>query len=256
MLKGKVVVVTGGGGLLGRCFVQGIADNGGIAIAADIDLKGVQCLADEYNRAGYSGRIDAVYLDITSKISISNLITDIQNKYGLIDAIVNNAYPRNKNYGCKLEDVSYEDFCENVNSHLGGYYLVTQQFCMMFKEQGNGNVINMSSIYGIMAPRFEIYDGTEMTMPVEYAAIKSAIVQLTLYFAKYFKNNGIKVNCISPGGILANQPIKFQEAYNKHCSSKGMLEPDDIFGVLLFLLSDNSKYITGQNIIVDDGFSL
>lgn len=255
LLKDKVVVVTGGAGVIGRCFVRGIAEKGGIAVVADIDLDAAKRLMDEIYQ-DEPDRIEVAHLDITSKDSICTLIADLRQRYGRIDAVVNNAYPRNSNYGRKLESVTYTDFCENVSTHLGGYFLVAQQFCQAFKEQGHGNVINMSSIYGTMAPRFEVYDGTPMTMPVEYAAIKSAIVQLTRYFAQYFKGTGIRVNCLSPGGILANQPADFLTAYNGHCASKGMLIPDDVLGTLLFLLSDESRYITGQNLLVDDGFSL
>ena len=95
-----------------------------------------------------------------------------------------------------------------------------------------------------------------MTMPVEYAAIKSSIIQMTRYFAQYFKGTGIRINSLSPGGIKDRQPEAFLQAYAAHCSSKGMLDPGDVIGALLFLLSDASKYMTGQNIIVDDGFSL
>jgi NAD(P)-dependent dehydrogenase (short-subunit alcohol dehydrogenase family) len=173
-----------------------------------------------------------------------------------MDAVVNSAYPRNRNYGRKLEDVTYEDFCENVGLHLGGYFLVMQQFGLFFKKQGDGNIVNIASIYGTMAPRFDMYKGTSMTMPVEYAAIKAAVVHLTRYFAQYFKVDGIRVNCISPGGIIDNQDEKFLREYNSRCGDKGMLDPQDISGSVLFLLSDASQYITGQNLIVDDGFSI
>jgi NAD(P)-dependent dehydrogenase (short-subunit alcohol dehydrogenase family) len=254
-LVGKVVVVTGGAGEIGRSFVSGIAGRGGVAIVADIDLDAAMKLVEQLSH-GCPGRIEAAKLDITSKDSVCATIVELQQRHGRIDAVVNSAYPRNKNYGRNLEDVTYADFCENVDSHLGGYFLVAQQFCLAFKAQGYGNVVNMSSIYGTMTPRFEVYDGTPMTMPVEYAAIKSAIVQLTRYFAQYFKGTGIRVNSLSPGGILANQPADFLAAYNGHCASKGMLAPDDVVGALLFLLSDESRYITGQNLIVDDGFAL
>lgn len=255
MLNGKVIVVTGGAGLFGRTFIDGIAAVGGIAIAADINLGAAEEIAKALPPAS-SGRIEAAQLDITSDESIRSLIGDLHKRHGRVDAVVNNAYPRNSNYGRKLEDVSYADFCENLNMHLGGYFLVTQQFCKIFREQGGGNVINMSSIYGFMTPRFEVYDGTAMTMPVEYSAIKAGVVQLTRYFAQYFKGSGIRVNCISPGGILDNQPESFLTAYNSHCASKGMLVPQDVLGALLFLLSDESRFMTGQNIVVDDGYSL
>ena len=254
-LHGEVIVVTGAAGTIGRAFVRGIVEQGGIAIVADIDVAAAEDLARELTDLG-PGRAETACLDITDTESVTALIDTLKREHGRIDAVVNNAYPRNKAYGRKLEDVTYADFCANVDMHLGGYFLVAQQFCSAFREQGHGNVVNMSSIYGVMAPRFEVYDGTPMTMPVEYAAIKSAVVHLTRYFAQYFKGTGIRVNCISPGGILAAQPESFLGAYNRDCASKGMLSPRDLVGALLFLLSDESQFVTGQNIVVDDGFSL
>ena len=251
MLKNKVIIVTGGAGAIGQCFIKEITESGGIAIAADINLDAAISLEQ-----AYSGNVEAAYLDITNKESIITLIEKIKQRYGRIDALVNNAYPRNKNYGRKLEEVTFADFCENVDMHLGGYFLVAQQFCLAFKKQGYGNVVNISSIYGSKAPRFEIYEGTSMTMPVEYAAIKAAIEHLTRYFAQYFKGAGIRVNCISPGGILDGQPTEFLSRYNSFAASKGLLDTDDVQGTLIFLLSDMSKYINGQNIVVDDGWSL
>lgn len=250
-LKNKVIVVTGAAGKIGQSFVRGISARGGIAIVADINLEAAELIAQDYTSNSY-----AAHLDITNKESVMALISNLMKRYGHIDALVNNAYPRNKNYGKKLEDVTYADFCENVNMHLGGYFLVTQQFCLAFKQQGYGNIVNMSSIYGSMVPRFKVYEGTTMTMPVEYAAIKSAIEHLTRYFAQYFKGTGIRVNCLSPGGILADQPADFLVAYNNHCAIKGMLDADDLLGALIFLLSDESSFMTGQNLIIDDGFSL
>lgn len=255
MLNGKVIVVTGGAGLIGQSFLRDIAKSGGVAVAADINFEAAKNLADEI-ALEYPGKVVAASLDITDKESVCSLIADMNCRYGRIDAVVNNAYPRNKNYGRKLDDVTYADFCENVDLHLGGYFLVAQQFALYFREQGAGNIINMSSIYGVMSPRFQVYAGTPMTMPVEYAAIKSAVVHLTRYFAQYFKADGIRVNCISPGGILDAQPESFLQAYKAYCGKKGMLNPKDISGSLLFLLSDASKHITGQNLVVDDGFSL
>ena len=251
MLKNKVIVVTGGAGAIGQCFVRGISERGGITIVADINLEAAKLVMQDC-----AGQTEATHLDITNKDSIKALITDLMQRYGHIDALVNNAYPRNKNYGKKLEDVTYADFCDNVNMHLGGYFLVAQQFCLAFKDQGYGNVVNISSIYGSMAPRFEIYEETPMTMPVEYAAIKSAIEHLTRYFAQYFKGTGIRLNTLSPGGILAGQPTNFLAAYKKHCASKGLLDANDLVGGLIFLLSDESIFMNGQNLIVDYAFSL
>ncbi|BCB96326.1 SDR family oxidoreductase [Dissulfurispira thermophila] len=245
LLKDKIIVVIGGEGLLGKAIVNGILHEGGVPISADI-----KPIKDSNND------IDYIMVDITSKKSINDCIEIVYKKYGKIDALVNTAYPRNKNYGRNFLEVEFEDFCENLNIHLGGYFLTSQQFIKFFLKQGFGNIINFSSIYGVIAPSFEIYAETTMTMPVEYAAIKSAIIHLTRYMAKFLKGKNIRVNCISPGGIMDKQPINFIKNYNSLCLNKGMLDKDDIIGTVIFLLGDISKYINGQNIIVDDGYSL
>lgn len=255
MLSNKVVVVTGGAGLIGQSFINAISRNNGIAVIADINEKvgteTAKLLSLELNA-------DVVFqkMDITCKNSINQCIQSLHDKYGKIDALVNNAYPRNKSYGKHFFDVEYDDFVENLGLNLGGYFIASQQFANFFKKQGFGNIVNISSIYGVIAPKFEVYDNTKMTMPVEYAAIKSALIHLTQYMAKYFKGMNIRVNTLSPGGISDGQPDTFLEKYKSKCINKGMLDKSDLNGTLVFLLSDMSKYVNGQNIIVDDGFTL
>lgn len=256
MLKNKVVVITGGAGLIGQEFVKAVVEQQGIAIIADINEKiGVQ-VQESLRQALCSSKIDFVRLDITSAESITKMIDILHARYGRIDALVNNAYPRNKNYGLHFFDVEYDDFCENLNLNLGGYFLTSQTLARYFQKQGYGNIVNISSIYGVIAPKFEVYDNTPMTMPIEYAAIKSAIVHLTKYMAKYFKGMNIRVNTLSPGGIFDHQPEPFLESYKKQCLNKGMLDKADLCGTLVYLLSDMSLCVNGQNVIVDDGFSL
>lgn len=255
LLKDQVVVITGAGGLLGREFAAAAAAAGARVALADISPAAKQVAAGLNKRFG-AGTALFVSLDITSKTSVTAAITAIKKTFGRIDAVVNSAYPRNKNYGRKFEAVEYKDFCENVNLHLGGYFLVSQQFAEFFKKQGGGNIINISSVYGVAAPRFQIYEGTPMTMPVEYAAIKSAVIMLTQYMARYYANCNIRFNAVSAGGILDGQPKAFLKAYRALCLNKGMLDRSDISGTVLYLLSGLSRYVNGQNIIVDDGFLL
>ena len=256
MLKDKVVVVTGGAGLIGKEFIKAIVENNGIAIIADINEKIGQEAKEALSKELNSKNIDFVKLDITSKDSLVTCIKYLHDKYKRIDALVNNAYPRNKHYGRHFFDVEYSDFIENLGLNLGGYFAASQQFARYFKEQGYGNIINICSIYGVVAPKFEIYNNTTMTMPVEYAAIKSGLIHLTKYMAKYFKGMNIKVNALSPGGIFDNQPEPFLEKYKDQCLNKGMLNNSDLKGTLVYLLSDMSRYVNGQNIVVDDGFSI
>ena len=172
MLSNQVVVVTGGAGLIGQEFIKAVIEQNGIAIIADINEEIGKKVKKSLSKELNSKNIDFVKLDITSKESLENSITYLDNKYKRIDALVNNAYPRNKNYARHFFDVEYEDFVENLGLNLGGYFITSQQFAKYFKKKKYGNVINISSIYGVVAPKFEVYEGTFMTMPVEYAAIK------------------------------------------------------------------------------------
>ena len=256
MLKDKVIVITGGAGLIGQEFVKAVIEQNGIAIIADINKELGNDVKEKLSKELNTGNIDFIQLDITSKKSLQECISYLDNKYGRIDALVNNAYPRNKNYGRHFFDVEYDDFVENLGMNLGGCITPSQLFSLYFQKQGYGNIINISSIYGVISPKFEIYNNTEMTMPVEYAAIKSGMLHLTKYMAKYFKGKSIRVNAISPGGILNGQSKNFLREYNNQCSGKGMLDASDLSGTLIFLLSNMSQHINGQNIIVDDGFIL
>ena len=256
MLNNQVVVITGGAGLIGQEFVKAVIENSGIAIIADINEEHGRKVQSDLSKELKSKNIDFVKLDITSKDSLQECISYLETKYKRIDVLVNNAYPRNKNYARHFFDVEYEDFVENIGLNLGGYFTTSQQFAKYFQKQKYGNIVNISSIYGVVAPKFEVYDGTSMTMPVEYAAIKSGLIHLTRYMAKYFKGMNIRVNTLSPGGILDAQPYEFLEKYKEQCLNKGMLDKSDLKGTLVYLLSDMSKYVNGQNIIVDDGFSL
>ncbi|TMS92568.1 flagellin modification protein A [Pseudoalteromonas sp. S201] len=256
MLNDKVVIITGGAGLIGQEFVKAVIENSGFAVIADIDPIAGEKIKEALSIELGTNKIDFVKLDITSKESLESCIDYLHNKYNKIDALVNNAYPRNKQYARHFFDVEYDDFVENTGMNLGGYFTTSQQFSLYFKKQGFGNIINVSSIYGVMAPKFQVYNETTMTMPVEYAAIKAGLIHLTKYMAKYFKGMNIRVNTLSPGGVFDHQPEAFLKAYKKECLNKGMLDKGDLQGTLVYLLSDMSKYVNGQNIVIDDGFSL
>lgn len=258
MLKNKVVIVTGGAGRIGREFVKTVVASNGVAVIADVDEQVSGKLIKDIGSL-FPEKIDNVVyvnLDISSAQSVAKLIEFVNVKFGRIDALVNNAYPRNKNYGKKLFEIEHSDFSAFLTLHLGGYFNISQQLIRHFLKQGYGNIINISSIQGVGAPAFETYEGTDMHSPIEYTVAKHGLLGMTKYLAKMFKKDSIRVNAISPGGILAGQPERFLQQYKNRCGTKGMLDAEDLNGTLLYLLSDASKYVTGQNLVVDDGFSI
>lgn len=242
MLKDKVIVVTGGAGLLGRHISMTAAEKGAIVIKADISGE------NDWN----SG---VIKLDITDEQSVKNSIAAILEKYGRIDGWVNNAYPRTKDWGSKLEDLPFESWQRNIDMHLNGYFLCSKHALQTMRVQKTGALVNMSSIYGMVGPDFSVYEGTQMTMPVAYAAIKGGLVNLTRYLSAYYGPDNIRVNCVSPGGIFDHQPESFVKRYEAKVPLRRMGTPDDIAPAVCFLLSDESKYITGHNLVVDGGWT-
>lgn len=252
-LQGKVIAVCGSGGLIGRSIVGLLLSEGARVAAFDVSPAALVRLETEHPG---QQRLMGVHCDITKAESIQAALAISTKNLGAIDGAVNCAYPRNAGYGRKLLDITYEDFSENLSLHLGGYFLFMQQCARHCIDTGHPlSLVNFSSVYGVIAPRFDIYEGTPMTMPAEYAAIKSGLIHLSKYFSAYLRGTPFRVNCLSPGGILDAQPAAFLDQYRAHCHSKGMLDPVDLHGALLFLLSEASHFVVGQNLIIDDGFT-
>jgi NAD(P)-dependent dehydrogenase (short-subunit alcohol dehydrogenase family) len=252
----KKIVVVGGLGRIGRELCVRLVQEGAIICIADLE-KGEW---EEFSKSRLTHQqqknAEFVKVDSTDTVSVRALVTKCENRFSSIDGVVNCSYPRAAGFNKSIEELSFEEFTENLKVHLGSYFLITKEFALAMKKHSRGSIVNFSSIYGIMAPRFELYEGTDMRSPISYAAIKAGIVHTSRYFAKYLKGTGIRVNCVSPGGILDKQPQVFLDRYAERSLSKGMLDSEDILGTVVFLLSEQSKYINGQNLIVDDGFSL
>jgi NAD(P)-dependent dehydrogenase (short-subunit alcohol dehydrogenase family) len=253
-IQGKTILVVGAAGRIGRVIVDAVLSAGGRAVAIDTDAAGLESLIALHGTVALS----CASVDMADRAAIDQALSDAQRSFGAVDGAVNAAYPRNARYGRHFFDVEYADFCENTGLHMGGYFLFTQacaRYALLHKQ--TFSLVNLSSIYGSVTPRFDVYADTTMTMPVEYAAIKAGIEHLTRYVNAYMKGKhaGFRANCVSPGGILAGQDQQFLARYDDHCLSKGMLESADVTGAILYLLSDASRYVVGQNLIVDDGFS-
>lgn len=247
--KNKVAVVTGGAGLLGRKIVKGLSDFGAKVYIADIDKKTARSIADDL-------KIKYIYFNIASELSVKKGLKKIIKDCGKIDILINCAYPKTKDWNNKFEDVSFFSWKYNLNSHLGGYFLCCQRTAELMKEQKKGSIINFASIYGIVAPDFNIYKRTKMTMPVAYSVIKAGIIALTKYIASYYSKYNIRANVVSPGGIFNNQPESFVRKYSQKTFSGRMGRPEDIVGSVIYLVSDASSYVTGHNLVVDGGWTV
>lgn len=245
--KDKVALITGGAGRLGSEMAKALKEFGATVYVGDADQRNVE------KKIGKD--IAFELLDIRSGTSIKKVFEKILNIEKRIDVLINCAYPRTKDWGLKMERVSFGSWKENVDSHLGGYFLCSQLAAEQMKLQKRGSIINMASMYGVVAPDFSIYEGTEMTMPVAYAAIKGGIISFTRYLATYYGGYNVRANAISPGGILDNQSPSFVDRYCKKTPLGRMGTSSDVVGAAVFLASDASSYVTGQNLLVDGGWT-
>lgn len=241
-MKGKVIIVTGGSGLLGKEIVADLKKREAIVINADINVE------KDLESGSY-------YCDVTSFESIKDTVESVYNHFNKIDGLVNNAYPRTKDWGNSFENMTPDSLLTNVNWQLNSYILFCQEVLKFMKIQKSGSIVNMTSIYGVVGNDFTIYEGTDLNPPAAYSAIKGGLINFTRYLASKYGEYGLRVNCLSPGGIFDHQPEAFVKAYEKKVPMKRMGNPKDIAPSVSFLLMDDSKYITGHNLIVDGGWT-
>ena len=241
ILKNKVIIVTGGSGLIGKSIVNEIKLEGGIAINLDFNIK-----TDIQNHS--------YFFDVTDK----NLVMDLEKillNYKKIDGLVNAAYPKTKDWGEKLENVSKESFQINVDWQMNSVFSIVKTVVEKMKNN-KGSIVSLASIYGSVGNDFNLYQNTNLNPPVAYSAIKGGLINMNRYLASYFAKNNIRFNCVSPGGIFNNQNMNFVENYNRKVPMGRMGLPEDISPTVVFLLSNKSSYITGQNITIDGGWTV
>jgi len=254
-LTGKVCVVIGGAGLIGSDFSRRCAAHGAVVVVVERDIKKGETLVKKIKADG--GKAFFEHCDTTEETSVRSLVERVWKRFGKVDGLVNTAHFGTGHPGKSITEVAYPDFLDYLGRHIGGPFLATREFAKRMMKQKSGSIVFMASIYGVKAPRFEIYKGTPMTVRAEYAIAKSGLIHLVQFLAKVLGPHGIRVNAISPGGVFDNQNPSFVKNYNKHAVlGNRMATPEDISPALVFLLSDASKYITGQNIVIDGGWTL
>ena len=242
-LKDKIIVVTGGSGQLGTAMVN------------DLRIKGATAINFEINQSDDLIQ-GVIQCDVTSEVSVKRALDLILEKYGRIDGWVNNAYPRTADWGNRFEEISVESWQKNVDFQLNSVFICAQKVLEIMKNQKIGSMVNIASIYGILGPDFSVYKGTEMTMPAAYSAIKGGVVNFTRYLASYYAAYGVRVNCVSPGGIFNDQNNIFVKQYENKVPMGRLGKPKEVAGPVSFLLSDESSYITGHNLMVDGGWAV
>jgi NAD(P)-dependent dehydrogenase (short-subunit alcohol dehydrogenase family) len=246
-LDGQVALVTGGAGLYGRHICRALAEAGAHVVIASRDRAACDVIAGELDSDGLAA--STARLDQSDEASIEAFCADV----GPIDVLINNAVFRR---GGSIDDVDPADLRATAEVNYVGLMLLTRLIAEQMKERGGGSVVNIASIYGVVGPQFAVYEGTDIVSPAFYAFEKGGMVNLTRYLAAHYGPSGIRVNCVSPGGLATpEQPAAFVDAYTKRTPLGRLAGPDDIKGPIVFLASQAASYVNGVNLMVDGGWT-
>lgn len=263
-LTDRVVVVTGGAGLLGRRHAEAIAGAGGTPILLDIDVAGANTIAAETSKR-FNVPALGVGCDITDLAAVEVACDNVINQYGRLDGLLNNAANNPKvednaeQEFSRLENFSIAAWNSDVAVGLTGAFLAARVFGSEMARRGGGAIVNIASDLAVIAPDQRLYRNPDRpanrqpVKPVTYSVVKAGLLGLTRYLATYWADEGVRCNALSPGGIYDGQPDDFVERLANLIPMGRMANPDEYNGAVVFLLSDASRYMTGQNLVIDGG---
>lgn len=260
-LRGRVAVVTGATGLLGRAHCAALADAGATVIATDLDGGACEALARSLSTPGLG-----VAADVTDRASLEALRDQALSRFDRLDVLVNNAAvndrfesPEAALERSRFEHYPVELWQRSLAVNVTGVFLCSQVLGSVMAARGRGSIVNVASTYGVVAPDQSLYtrpDGTQAFFKSpSYPTSKGAVLSFTRYLAAYWGARGVRVNALSPGGVGNGQEGWFVERYGERTPLQRMATPDDYRGAVVFLASEASAYMTGANLLVDGGWT-
>jgi NAD(P)-dependent dehydrogenase (short-subunit alcohol dehydrogenase family) len=263
-LAGKVAVITGALGLLGRAHCEAFAQAGASVVATDLDHTACEALAQSLVPAAGAGAL-GWGADVTSKASLERLRTAILDRFGRIDVLLNNAAINDafdEHAGAessKFENYPLDLFQLAMDVNVSGTFLACRILGADMAARGTGSIINVASTYGLVGPDQSMYrrpDGSQRFFKSpSYVASKGAVVAFTKYLAAYWGSQRVRVNCLCPGGVFAEQEPHFVSSYSARTPLGRMAEAGEIAQAAVFLAGDASSYMTGSNLVVDGGWT-
>jgi len=253
-LKGRIAIITGGAGFLGRVYGDALAECRANVIVADIKEENAAKFAKELTDR-HKVECIGIGVDLRNKKSVEDMASKAVKKFGKIDILINNAQAVSANSFPKMEECPKEEWDLEMDVNVGGMFLCCQAVGKHMVKQGKGAIINVSSTYGLVGPDFKVYGNSGMSSPIAYTASKSAVIGFTKYLAAYWAGKGIRVNTLTPAGVFNNQNEDFVKNYAAKIPLGRMMKKEELIGPMLFLASDASSFVHGANLIVDGGFT-
>jgi NAD(P)-dependent dehydrogenase (short-subunit alcohol dehydrogenase family) len=252
-LHGRIALVTAGAGpLFGSSITEALAEPGATVITASRSLERNEEYATQLRTRGCQAH--GMLVDLEDTASIDRLHDELIARFGRLDVLVNSALARDGHAG-RFEAQSPETLAHAAVGDFVGLFRISQRFLPDMVRQGRGSIINISSIYGVVSNDPTICTGTDMVQPASYTFVKGGMINFTRYLACYYGKQGVRANCISPGGYFNDQPQAFVENYTRRVPLGRMMDHLDIQGAVVFLASDASSYVTGANLMVDGGWT-
>jgi len=256
-MNGRTVLITGAAGGLGRYMAETIAELGGSLILVDRTESDYLRLKETLKH--YKCGVECIECDLESSEQRIELVQKINDKELSVDVLINNAAFGGttdlQGWVTPFEDQTVDTWRRALEVNLTAAFDLSKMLLPKLKKGGNGSIINISSIYGESGPVHSMYEGTEMGNPAAYSASKGGLIQLTRWLATTVAP-GVRVNTVSPGGVFRNQPDSFVERYESRTPLGRMAVEEDFKGIIAYLASDMSRYVTGQNINVDGGWAV
>ena len=262
-INNRLAVITGAGGMLGSEIAKALAQYGANIILVDIDTSKINRLS-KHLKTKYNKKYIPITCDVSIPKDVKAMTEKIENEYGPIHILINNAATKGsslKKYFDPIENYDHDVWKNVMNVNLDGMYLIAKEIGAKMAQRKNGSIIQIASIYSSkMASDQRIYKGsryldTKINTPAVYSVSKAGVVGLTLHLASYWASKKVRVNTLSPGGIYSGQNQKFVDNYSKRVPLGRMAKKEEMIGAILYLSSDASSYVTGQNIFVDGGLS-
>lgn len=250
-VSGKVVVLTGGCGLIGKSIVKALHERGAKLVIADIADTNPESYAKSIG-----GDTIGVSTNVADAQNVKGLLKSTLDAFGRVDVLINNHHAKPKGF---LEGQA-ENFPEELwdlvlDVNLKGTFLTCRDFGNVMLAQGKGSIINMASTYGVVSSNPALYEDNQMGNPVAYTASKGGVIMLSQYLGCYWASRGVRVNCITPHGVWNNHEENFDKRFSAMSPMKRMMEADEIIGSVLYLASDASSYSTGSNVLVEGGWT-
>jgi len=254
-MKQYVAAITGGAGHLGRAFGHKLAARGVQIVVLDKDAQAGEAFVTELKKT-YGAKHCFISADLIQPDSFGTIAREIESGFGQLDYLVNNAafYDDAPGWGVPFSEEGYEAWLKVLRVNLLAPFFLAQALHPLLKQSGDASVVNIGSIMACVGPDHSLYEGTDMTNPAAYSASKGGLLQLTRWLSTVLAPD-VRVNMVSPGGVARGQNHKFVERYNKRTPLGRMATENDVAGMVAFLLSPDAAYITGQNMLIDGGWT-